>query len=367
MRIGVMLRTIDEDQGIGIYTRNLVPRLLRLDPNNDYLLIYRSPERLHRFAEFKNATGVLLRVPTKPLWDQMGVPWAARKYGLDLLFNTKFTVPLFTGCRTVMTLHGSDWFTHPDHYPRLDRAYVRRFVPRYCRKADHLIANSELTKRDFVRLLGVPAEKITTIHFAANERFRPVTDPDELARVRQKYRLPKRFILSVTKYSRQKNVHTLIEAYQRLPSKLRGALVLVGHGVGRYLEELNLRGTRWERELITPGWVAQEDLPAIYSQAELFAFPSRYEAFGIPIVEAMSCGCPVVASNAGAIPEISGGAAELVDPDDVEALAAALEVVLCDGSVRDGLMTRGLTRAGDFSWETHAQRTIEVFRRCMDL
>jgi len=361
-----MLRSMDENQGIGIYTRNVIPKLLRLDGANDYVLIYRDSAHVGRFAQFANATEVVLRLPTKLLWDQVGVPWLARERGIDLIFNTKFTVPLHTGCRTIMMLHGSDWFTHPEHYHPLDIAYIRRFMPRYCKAADHLISNSELTTNDFVELLGVPREKITTIHLAANECFAPVLDEKVKERVRRRYGLPQRFMLSVTKYFPGKNVPTLIRAFDRV-ALARSAgiqLVLFGQGVERYLDDLGLRGTELADCILTPGWVSQEDLPAIYSMAELFAFPSRYESFGIPVLEAMACGCPVVTSNDGAMPEIASGAAELVDPYDVDSVANGIARLLEDRAWRRELVQRGLARARQFSWEEHARRTIEVFRNC---
>jgi glycosyltransferase involved in cell wall biosynthesis len=358
-----MLRSIDEDKGTGIYSRNLIPRLLEVDHETEYVLMYRSPRFVGHFASYPNVTEIHLNLPTKPLWDQVGVPWLARRYGLDLIFNTKATVPLSTATRTVMMLHGSMPFVHPEFFHPLDVAYLRRMMPLYLRKATHVISNSWLTTHDFVTLLGVPCEKVTTIHLAADDQFRPITDPEALARVRAKYRLPEHFILSVTKYFPGKNVPTLIRAYAALPPSLRRGLVLIGPRVSRYLDEMELRGTALEREILTPGWVNQDELPAVYSLAQLFAFPSRYEEFGIPNIEAMSCGCPVVSSNTAGIPEVTGGAALLVPPLDVEALTDAMTRVLSDGELRCSLRQRGLDRARDFDWRTTAVRTAEVFQQ----
>lgn len=362
MRIGVMLRSMEENQGIGIYTRNVLPRLLRLDSDTEYVLIRRHRGGLGALASYANATEVVLDLPTKALWDQVGVPRLARRYGLDLVFNTKFTVPLLTRCRTVMTVHGIGWYTHPGDYHAVDVAYMRAFLPVYCRKADHLISNSQSTTDDFVRLLGIARDRITTIHFAADDHFRPVTDQAGLREVREKYRLPKEFVLSVTKYYRGKNVPTLIGAYSRLATERRLPLVLVGRGVERYLDELGLRGTPIAREIILPGWVPQEDLPAIYSQASMFVLPSSFESFGIPLIEAMACGCPVVSSRAGAIPELTADAAELVAPGDEDALLAVMERLLDDSAARARMRERGLERAKAFSWAEHAVSTLRVFR-----
>lgn len=367
MRIGVMLRSIDEDQGIGIYTRNLIPRLLQHDPNTEYILIYRSPRFYGQFASYPNAVEVLLDVPTKSLWDQVGTAWVARRYDVDLIFNTKFSLPLLSTRRSVMMLHGSMQFVHPEFFQPIDIAYWNHFMAWYCRKADHLISNSALTTRDFIERLRVPPEKITTIHLAADDHFRPVKDPHRLAAVRAKYKLPPRFVLSVTKPFPGKNVSTLVRAYAALPATLRSALVLVGRGIDRYLDELHLRHPQLAGEIVTPGWIDQCDLPAVYSMADVFAFPSRYEEFGIPIVEAMACGCPVVASNTGALPEIAGDAALLVNPTDVAELSHALERMLDDSLLRARMRTRGFARVRRFSWDAHTRRTLKVLRRVCGL
>ncbi|HEX5436710.1 MAG TPA: glycosyltransferase family 1 protein [Gemmatimonadaceae bacterium] len=359
-----MLRSIDEDQGIGIYTRNLLPRLLEADPETEYILIYRTPRFRGSFAGYPNATEVSLDMPTKLFWDQVGSPWTARRYGIDLLFNTKFTVPFLTGRRPVMMLHGSMQFVHPEYFGRVDIAYLRRVMPLYCRKAVHLIANSELTANDFADRLHVPQEKMTVIHLAADDHFRPVEDPEQRAAIRARYHLPQHFVLSVSKYFPGKNVPSLIRAYAALPPTLRSGLVLVGAGVDRYLDDLGLRDTPLAREIITPGWVDQHVLPTIYSMADVFAFPSSYEEFGIPMVEAMACGCPVVASSTGALPEVSDGAALLVDPFDLPGWTDALTRVMESAALRARLRQRGLARARHFSWREHAIRTAEVLHGC---
>lgn len=361
MRIGIMLRSVEEDQGIGIYTRNVVPRLLDLGLGTEFVLLYRSRASVGRFGERDNVREVVLDVPSKPLWDQVAVPRAARRHGIDVLFNTKFTVPLMTSASTAMMLHGSEWFVYPQFYPRLDVRYIKTFMPLYCRKADHLISNSYLTTNDFVSVLGVDESKITTIHFAADDHFTPVTDSTELARVRGTYSLPSSFLLTVTKYYPGKNVPRLLKAFERIVERADCPLVMVGRNVDRYLQDVELESLARKR-IITPGWVDQGDLPAIYSLANAFVFPSIYEGFGIPVLEAMSCGCPVVCSNTGSLPEVGGDAVLLVDPFDVEELGDAMLRILKDSHESERLRARGLDRARQFSWDVHAERTLEVLR-----
>lgn len=364
MRIAVMLRAMDENQGIGIYARNVLPRMLQADPDTEYVLIRQTAKYRGRFAAYPNAIDVELDLSAKGLWDQVGVPWIARKYGVDVIFNTKFTLPLLDSRPAAMVLHGSMQFVHPELFHPVDIAYLRALMPVYLRRATHLISNSQLTTDDFIERLHVPPEKITTLHLAADDHFAPVTDSAVLDGVRQKYRLPERYILSVTKYFPGKNVATLLEAYATLPAGSRPPLVLVGHNVDRYLDDLHLRNTPLARDIVLPGWVDQRDLPAIYSMADLFVFPSIYEEFGIPLVEAMACGCPIVGSNTAAIPEITAGAAQLVDPRDAEALADAMQRVLEDCALRATFRERGFARARKFSWAEHARGTVDVLHHC---
>lgn len=355
-----MLRSLGERQGIGVFARNLVPHLLDGDPDTEYVLLHRDRRHLGLAADRPNATEVWLPVPGKALWDQAAVPAAARRHDLDAVFNTKFSLPLLTGRRTVMMLHGSEWFVHPEHSGRLDIRYVRLLMPRYCRKADHLIAVSELTKRDFVRHLGVPPEKITVNPLAAGDRFGPVRDADELRRARARHGLPERFVLTVSKAYAGKNLGGLLAAFARLPGRLDVALVVVGEGMERRVEELTAGRPRLRERIRVLGWLPQEELPAIYAQAELFAFPSWYEGFGIPVVEAMACGCPVVAASTGALPGVTAGAALLVDPARPGELAEAMTALLERPGLRERLSAAGLRRALDFSWARHAERTRRV-------
>ncbi len=365
MRIAVMLRAIAEDQGTGIYTRNLVEKLLALDHEDDFFLIHRDHRHGLGFEEHPNVHELCVSAPGKLLWDQSAVTRVAAREHVDLLFSPKFTAPLLAPCPTVISLHGSEWFTHPERYKRLDVAYVRLLTPLYCHRADAILSNSELTTRDFVRLLKVPAAKIVTIPFAAHPIFRPVTDEAERERVRRRYGLPPRFLLFVGKIYPGKNLGGLFEAFARLTSAYPDlGLVVVGDTRWAYESDfarvaaLGITG----RVLFT-GWVPQGDLPAIYSQAELFVFPSFYEGFGIPAVEAMATGCPAAVAATGALPEVTGGAAELFDPADPADMADKIAALLASPEHRAELRQRGIIRARDFSWDKAAAATLDVFRR----
>jgi glycosyltransferase involved in cell wall biosynthesis len=289
------------------------------------------------------------------------VPQALKKWGADLVFNTKFSVPLTIKMKRIMALHGASWFVHPELYKKFDIFYVRFAIPIYCRTADFLISNSELTTSDYKRIVGVPSEKIKTVPLAAGKEFIPIEDPTILDEVKNKYRLPNRFILTVTSYDPRKNFETLLKSFKLCRNEIDIKLVVIGKDCYKYSNDFNLNERGLAGAISFPGWVDQKDLPAVYSLANAFAFPSVYEEFGIPVVEAMSCGCPVVASNTGAIPSLVKDAGLLCSPFDQEQLARNLLRILSSEDTASRHRKLGLERAKEFSWEKAARQTLEIF------
>lgn len=360
MKIGVMLRAIDEKQGIGIYTRNLMDKLLSMDRTNSYVLFYRRPEFLGRYAQYGNVTERCIRAPGKAFWDQVMIPLAARREKVDLIFHTKFTVPLLASCRTVMTIHGASWFVHPELYGGVDIAYIRVFMPMYCRKSAAILSNSSLTTEDFIRILGVSRAKIHTVRLGTHERFRAIADRNALEETRAKYNLPQKYILSVIKHDPRKNFANLIAAFRLLRKKMPCKLVVIGIGCEKYRKEHALDADGTADDVTFLGWVDQENLPAIYNMAECLFFPSVYEEFGLPTCEAMACGCPVVVSRTGALPELSGNAGIHVDPFNPAEMAQALERMVGNRAIRDKYSARALARSKMFSWTRCAEETLAV-------
>ncbi len=360
MRIGIMLRAIEEKQGIGIYSLNLMDELLPLDARNEYVLFYKSPAFLGRYAHLPHVEERLVQAPGKFAWDQIRIPWEARKAAVHVLFHTKFTVPFATGRKTAMTVHGASWFVRPELYPRWDIAYIRAVMPLYCRKADLILANSDLTRNDFIRILHVPPEKIRTVRLGTHPRFHVLTDTALLDETRRKFNLPESFIFSVIKYDPRKNFKNLIAAFRLLRKRIPCSLVVAGIGCERYIQEYRLAEDGTLNAMRFLGWVDQNDLPALYNLATCMLFPSVYEEFGIPTCEAMACGCPVVVSNTGALPEIAGPAGLLVDPFNPTEMADALERVLTDSTLRADMRQKGLAQAASFTWRRCAEETREA-------
>jgi glycosyltransferase involved in cell wall biosynthesis len=359
MRIGVMLRAMDEKQGTGIYTRNLADQLFALDRRNEYVAFHRNPANIGRYKDQANVKEILVTAPNKALWDQWAIPRAAAREKLDVIFHTKFTVPFCTARKTVMTIHGASWFVHPELYGnKLDMLYIRAMMPLYCRKADLILSNSDLTTNDFVRILRVPRAKIRTTRLGTGPQFRPVTDQSALDEVRRRYALPDKFILSVIRHDPRKNFKNLIAAFRLLRQRMPCKLVVTGLGCEQYRTEYALEEDGTAADVLFLGWVDQNTLPALYSLARCMLFPSVYEEFGIPTCEAMACGCPPVVSTTGALPEIAGDAGILVDPFNPGEIADGLARVYADDALHADLSARSLARARDFTWERCARETI---------
>jgi glycosyltransferase involved in cell wall biosynthesis len=364
MRIGIMLRHYEQHHGgVKIYTENLLPRFFRADTEHQYVLLYQNPALRGTYVGFPHVEEVAIPVPGSVPWDQMAASWAAKQYALDLLVNLKFTVPLVCRAKTIFIMHGSEWFTIPDAFQWYDRLYHKLCVPFYLRRADAIVTVSHKVKQDVVAFTGTPPEKIVPIYNGFDPRlFHQRHDPEVMEEVRTRYHLPDQFILWVGQIYPPKNVERLLQAFKLIAPDIPHQLVLAGEprwratGVWRLTESLGLQ----DRIRFTD-WVPHEHLPILYNLAELFVLPSLYEGFGIPLLEAMASGCPVVTSEAGSPPEVVGDAAQLVNPYDVSAIAHGMAMVLSNPALRHTMIARGLERAKLFSWERCAAEMLALF------
>jgi glycosyltransferase involved in cell wall biosynthesis len=366
MRIGIMLRAFDEHGGIGVYTRNIVNELLAFDSTNEYILFFRNPSNMGRFAEWEHVEEHLITAPTKVMWDQIAIPIAARRARVDVLFHPKFTVPFLVHCPVVMTVHGADWFIpeQAQYYHPLDVAYIRMVMPYYFKKCTTVISVSQLTTDNFHRVLSLPNGKVRTVYFAPARHFRRIEDQAALESIRSRYSLPQRFILTLSKRAgdERKNLSQIFQAYAAYHKRTANPakLVIGGKDCHLFREEYGLAQHRYGQDILFPGWLDQADLPAIYSLAELFLYPSNLEAFPIPITEAMACGTPIITSNVNGLEEIAGDAALLVAPQDTEEIAAALERLLAEPQLRKSLSRKGLDRAKYFTWDHCTVQTLTI-------
>jgi glycosyltransferase involved in cell wall biosynthesis len=268
---------------------------------------------------------------------------------------------------TVLTVHDLIFRHLPEHHKPLNRWYLNLALPLYCRRATHIIAISQCTQRDLTAAYNLPAEKVTVIHEAADPRFRP-QPPDRVAAVRQQYGLPERYILFVGTIEPRKNLTRLLHAFEGLhKADLCDGLVIVGRRgwlYGDFFAELERSPV--PEAVFFPGYVPDEELPAIYAGARALAFPSLYEGFGLPALEAMACGTAVACSGTSSLPEVAGDAAVYFDPHSQGSIAEALQRLLSGPHLREELVQRGLERAAEFSWDRVAAETKAVYDAVME-
>jgi glycosyltransferase involved in cell wall biosynthesis len=369
MRIGIMLRSIDEKGGVGVYTRNIVKELLQLDGKNEYVLFYANPSNLGLFAQHANVTECSLRGWNKAHWDQVAIPRACHSKQVDILFHPKFTVPLFAPCKTVMVVHGADWLIpeQAQFYTYWDVKYMQMMLPLYFKKSSGVISVSQETTDNFNRILDLPAGKVQTIYFAPARHFKRVTDPTVLGSVKAKYNLPGKFILTLTKRKGggRKNLGQVFKAYARYHEQTSDphTLVIGGKDCHLFRDEYAVPSDGYGRDIFFPGWIDQADMPAVFSLADLYLYPSNLEAFPIPLTEAMACGTPILTSNVNGLKEIAGDAALLMEPDDTVSIANGIKQILSDASLRETLSRKGLERSTLFTWDLCARKTLALLEQ----
>ena len=396
MHIGLnahLLSLTESYRGAGInwYIRNLLTHLPRVDRDNRYTAFLGD----RRFTS-SGLTLRLSRLPTsRPVvrifWEQVAQPFALRKEGVDLLHALAFVTPLLSPCPSVITIYDLSFILYPESFKGSKRFYLSLFTRLSARRARRIIAISQSTKGDVVRLLGVSPDKVEVVYCGIDEAFCPLPG-DQVATFRSKRGLPERFILFVGTIEPRKNVTRLIEAFAGLKSQVTGPRLrpeahpegsqvagdlgpvtwdlrlVIGGAKGWFYEDVFARVKELgvEGEVMFPGYISAGELPLWYNAAELFVYPSLYEGFGLPPLEAMACGTPVVAANTSSLPEVVGEAGLTVDPLAVEELTEAMRRVLDDEALRQEMRERGLRRAQGFSWTKTAQETGQVYRRAME-
>jgi glycosyltransferase involved in cell wall biosynthesis len=366
----------EQTGGIGRLTRELVAALACLEDPYTYHLFVAGVQRDRPLpappaARFAWRPTSLTPRDLARIWHRVRLPLPVEAFtGRAQLFHaTDFTLPpTLPGTRTLLTVHDLSFVRMPESASPTLKAYLDVVVPRSARRADHLIADSESTKRDLIDLYHIPPNKITVLLSGVNARFQPVKDDTVRAAVRAKYGIGDRpFIFAIGTVQPRKNYARLMQAVARLHD--RGYVVdLVIAGGRGWLEDpiyAAVDTLRLREHVHFIGFADDADLPALYTEARALAFPSLYEGFGLPILEAMACGTPVVTANISSMPEAAGEAALLIDPLDVEALAAALTTILTDEALRAALIARGHSQAARFTWARAAQQLLGIYERAL--
>ena len=369
--IGVMGRLLGHPDGLSVYAGNLLRHMVSIDSGSRYVIFLASPAARALFAGHENVEVHVLQSRSRLLWDQLLVPRAARRLGVDLLFNPKFSLPFFSRIPGVFVLQSSDWYVNPGNYPWWDNIYIRAMLPLYCRKARAVLAISQAALDDLARHgLRIPRAMVT--HAGVGPNFMPDADPQELRRFRSDHGLPERFILTVARVLHTGpgnlpeypggNNERLLRAYLEYRRRASRPLPLVvaGKRIREYLLAHGFDAADLEAVHFL-GFVPNERLHAAYQLADCFVLATLCESFGLPILEALASGCPAIVPNTCAAPEVAGGAARLIDPYREEDLTQALLEVTGSESLRGEMRAAGIERARHFGWPQAARRVLEVF------
>jgi glycosyltransferase involved in cell wall biosynthesis len=362
MRIGLMLRHLAaHGGGVQTYTYEMLPKLFEIAPEHEFFLLYQNASQRGAFAGAANASELVLPVPGKLAWDQMAVLWATRRHRLDLIFNLKYSLPLAARIPAIFVCHGLDWYTMPWGSSWPDRLSHMLLIPRYIRKATAIIAVSEAVRFQLIERFRLDPSRVRTVHLGISERFRGPIAAAQQATIRERFALPERFFLYVGQIYPPKNFDRIIGAYSEVGPRLDIGLVLAGEHRWGYEREMAILRSPELRPLVKEiGWVRYRDLPALYSLATAVLLPSLYEGFGLPIIEAMASGCPVITSQRYSMQELAEGAALLVDPVDVVSIATAMRRLATDDDLRRQLIAAGRLRADRFTWARCAEATLAL-------
>lgn len=366
MRITIDARMINHT-GIGRYIRNILRNIAEIDGTNQYsALINDASESLKESGNIKFYT-TRFKVPIYSIREQFMLLSDIRRQNPDLVHYPSFNVPRLCAVPAVVNIHDLTYLVQPEACPNFAaRIYAGYMFRMTAKKAARIITGSEYTKKDIVKHLGVAPGRVTVIYNGVDSLFRPVEKGTEAERIAGKYGITGDFIFYVGNHGANKNLKRLLEAFSAFKRK-DCQLILAGKTDPRRKSLYDLVGTLGlEGRARFIGAVPEEDLPYLYSMAKLFVFPSLQEGFGLPPLEAMACGTPVVSSDSTSLPEVVGDAAVLVDPADTGSIKDGMEKVLASQSLRSELKEKGLMRVKQFSWRVAAEKTLKVYEEVLN-
>jgi glycosyltransferase involved in cell wall biosynthesis len=367
MKIGIDVRCLMQEHysGVSWYTYSLLRAMMRMSQDNEYILFYNNSKDIKMpVFDSPQFSYRKFNYPNKLLnssFNFFDLPQVDKMIGpVDAFFmpNINF-ISLSDKCKKVITVHDLSYLRYPHFWTVKSRLWHKTLLyKQILQKADAIIAVSHSTKTDLIELLNIPSEKIKVIHEGVSDKFRPVLNQVELARVKKKYNLPAKFILYLATLEPRKNVDGIIDAYNKLGLDVP---LIIGGGVGwksRRIQKLAAKNTN----IRLVGYVDEIDKRALYTLSNLFVYPSYYEGFGLPPLEAMACGTPVIAGANSSQLEVLGSAGLLVDPHNVEDIAQAIDVMLSDDSLREKMIDNGLLQSSKFNWQEAAINTLQVLK-----
>ncbi len=365
MRIGYEITSVGtHPSGVGTYTLQLLLSMAQSEAEHEYLLLANRPYHSAQVGSLHGLHDAWRPFPSRMLWMQMLLPRQLAELRPEICHYPNSIGPLRSPCPYVVTIHDMTLSLMPQHHPWRKQVLIRPLIPLVARRAARVITVSKQARVDIMRLLRVPAERVVVVPGAAAPCFRPASVATQ-AEVRARYRLHGPYVLYVGTLEPRKNLVRLIEAWASLRTRgtIDHTLVIVG-APGWQVQPIYATADRLgcADDVRFLGYVSRADLPALYGAAAAFTFPSLYEGFGLPVIEAMACGTPTLISTTPALVEVAGPAALQVEARSVAAIAAGLERLLTDDALRERLGAAGIERAAHFSWQRAASETLAVYR-----
>ncbi len=372
MRIGIEVQRIfrPKKHGMEVVALELIRQLQQLDISNEYVLFAKDDVDRQCVRETDNFKIQTLSSYTYADWEQMKLPAAVKKQKLDFLHCTCNTAPVLPGLSLLLTLHDIIYLEKVDFkgtaYQNFGNLYRRFVVPRVVKKSKLVLTVSHFERNTILERLQLPPEKVEVVYNAVNPRFNNQVTAEALAGFRQRFQLPEKFILFLGNTAPKKNTPNVIRAFAEYSMNTSNAIPIVLLDYDKMLVEkflTELGHPELLQRFIFPGYVPPDQMPFMYNAATLFLYPSLRESFGLPILEAMGCGTPVITSNTSSMPEVAGDAALLVDPFQYKEIAAAMTTMLSNDALLASYKEKGLQRARMFTWEASARQLLSVYGR----
>ncbi|MFA0960562.1 glycosyltransferase family 4 protein [Roseivirga sp. BDSF3-8] len=371
MRIGIEAQRLfrKKKHGMEVVALEVIRHLQEIDRENEYFIFVKEDEDSDCLTPTENFEIVTIPSASYPIWEQINLPKAASRYKLDVLHCTCNTAPLMTGVPMVLTLHDIIYLESVSFkgtaYQNFGNLYRRYVVPRIVGKCEKVLTVSHFEKEKIIARLDLPEDKVEVVYNAINRKFRKIDDEEQLAGIRKTYDLPEDFILLFGNTAPKKNTIGALKAYVSYCNQVSDPLPMVITDIEpafieKLLQEMGARHLRDKLHL--KDYIAFDQLPYVYSMATFFLYPSLRESFGMPILEAMACGTPVITSDTSSMPEVAGSAALLSDPFKPDSIASQMVKMHEDEALRTELITKGLNRASEFNWTSTAEQVLSVYK-----
>lgn len=376
MKIGIDAQRLFRKKkfGMDVVVLELIRYLQKADRANDYV-VFVAPGENDCIVETENFTICWIQNKLYPVWEQIKLPAAAKSMNVDILHCTANTAPLWSRKPFILTLHDTISLEHRKFqktktwYQRIGNQYRRFLIPRTVKKAEHLITVSESEKQNIVRMLHLKPDFVSVVHNGVDERYKPVTDDFALACFRKKYRLPDRYIAFIGNTEPRKNVINMLKAYaEYLDTSVGKKTLAVLHNNTKTFETQlqDARAEHLRNNIVVLGYIDSADMPSFYSGADMFLYPSLREGFGMPILEAMACGTPVITSRTSSMPEVGGEAALYADPTDYKDIAEQMTFLETHPGKRENMIRDGFEQCKKFTWDEAARKVLCVYQKVYD-